>query len=171
MGGISNAQLIDIRSDGLSLFPMGSTLQSELMSDLRDIDTSTIHGHLEYRMVSIDYHDNDDGPYIYKKLVDEKYTIAGMDVENIYIGHTESGKVRQAAIKLRNYDFSKVKNFLDSIYGSPEVAAYSEINGNHHQTYLWSSSGFDITFSGLMGIIDFFYPPPAYSDRYLKGLN
>ncbi|SDM18387.1 hypothetical protein SAMN05421820_103128 [Pedobacter steynii] len=177
IGSASYAQTIELCSRGLSLFPLGSKLNDTNKLDLQDIDTSNLEGMLEYSLASAGT-DKEDS-YTFKKLIAGRYIVREMESTScdIYIGFTKEYEIRQIVIKLRDFDFSHIKDIINRIYGTPEVEGTSEINGAFsHQTCVWSGADFDVIFSGLGGDIGFYYRRSAEDmerklNRLIKGLH
>lgn len=154
MNEIANIRPIELCGDGLNLFPMGSTLPSNILTDLCDIDRSTLDGHMELLLASGN-HRSGSASCFYKKLKDGEYHIGGLAVKSILIAYNQFATIQKVVIRLQHYDFISTKLLLDAVYGS---ASDTKINHkSHQQVSVWSRQGFDVVFWGLSGLIEFYY--------------
>lgn len=107
-----------------------------------------------------------------KKVIPGRYQIQGLESysNDVYVGYTKENEIQHVLIKLTDYDFNKVKDTLQSIYGHPQCEITGGMNGLEHKSYSWVHSGIDIYFSGLGGDITFAFPKPKeYFDQLIKG--
>ena len=155
---------------GFDLIEMGEKLKNEIKSDLMEIDITTVWGEIDYIRVENGMLDPKNS--ICKKVLPGKYRVKdfGQNPTSIFIGYTKDELIQHIVLNLEGISFDTIKNKLDSIYGQAVGEISGGMNGIGHKSYAWSSSGFDIYFSGLGNTVTFSYPKPKeYFDKLING--
>lgn len=153
MSSTLSAQNLEFSEAGLNVLPLNSKIEKNSLSTyFSEIDTTTIHGLLEYSgAVYVDYDETLD---LYLKVDLDKYKLPTYGIKYIYIG-LKDYEIRKIVVKLLDeHSLRCVINLFNQLF-TPSLIMGTEIDTDIYSSKLWESEQYEVLLSGISKIVVF----------------